>query len=48
MVTEFIHPDLGQAIESHGGYYIPQQEETLRYNGRDVLYISGYACIESS
>ena len=48
MVTEFTHPELGQMVESFGGYYIPQQEEILRYKGRDVLCISGYACIETS
>ena len=48
MVTEFIHPELGQVIESYGGYYVPQKEEVLRYNERNVLYVLGYACIETS
>ena len=38
MVTEFTHPELGQMVESYGGYYIPQQEEILRYRG--VVYRS--------
>lgn len=31
-----------------GGYYTPEHESRLKYHGRDVLYVSGRAIIESS
>jgi len=48
MATKFTHPRLGETVESYGGYYIPQRVERLPYGDRQVLYVLGYACIESS
>ena len=31
-----------------GGYYTPQREVRLKYNGREILYVIGQAVIESS
>ena len=31
-----------------GGYYTPRQEVRLKYNGREVLYVTGEAVVETS
>jgi hypothetical protein len=46
--TEFIHPELGQEIRSFAGYYVPREEQVMPHNGKEVLLVLGYACIESS
>ena len=48
MTTEFTHPKLGEEVRTIAGYYIPHEEHSLRYNGRDILYILGHACIDTS
>ncbi len=48
MVTEFVHPQLGQEVQTHGGYYIPSEEHILHYNGREVICVLGQAVIEAS
>jgi hypothetical protein len=48
MTTEFTHPRLGEEVRSISGYYIPREEHTLRYNGRDFIYVAGQACIDAS
>ena len=46
---EYTHLPLGQEVEiGIGGYYIPQQEVRLPYEGREVLYVIGQAVVESS
>ncbi len=45
---EFTHPELGSEIRSISGYYIPREEHTLNYKDREVLYILGQACIDTS
>ncbi|MDM8000844.1 MAG: hypothetical protein QUS33_12865 [Dehalococcoidia bacterium] len=45
---EFTHPELGQEIRSLAGYYVPREEQTIIYNGREVLLLLGDACIDSS
>ncbi len=47
--TPYTHLELGQDVEiSIAGYYTPQKEVRLNYNGREVLYVIGRAVIESS
>ena len=45
---EFTHPELGEEIRSISGYYAPREEQVLPYQGREVLVVLGYACIDSS
>ncbi|UCH42505.1 MAG: hypothetical protein JSW16_06755 [Dehalococcoidales bacterium] len=48
-VTSYTHLQLGQDVEiGIGGYYIPEKEARLEYNGREVLAIIGRAVVESS
>ena len=47
-IIEFVHPDLGREVPARAGYYTPFEEHVLPYKGREVLYILGHACIETS
>ena len=47
--VKYTHLEAGKdVVIGIGGYYTPQQEVRLKYNGREVLYIIGRAVIESS
>ncbi len=37
-----------EVVAGIAGYYIPEQEVRLQYNGREVLYVVGQAVVESS
>lgn len=44
----YVHLPLGEAVDSFAGYYIPEKEERIDYNGRDVLYVYGHAVVETT
>jgi len=45
---KYTHLELGKDVEiGIAGYYTPQQEERLEYNGRELLYVIGRAVVES-
>ena len=49
MNTAYTHLELDKdVIAGIAGYYTPQKEVRLKYNGREVLYVIGQAVIESS
>lgn len=48
MIIEYPHPELGKEVQTLAGYYIPVEEHVVPYNGREVIYILGDACIEAS
>lgn len=48
MAMEFTHPDLDQEVRTLSGYYVAREEHVLTHKERDVLYIVGDACIDSS
>ncbi len=49
MSTKYTHLELGKDVDvGIAGYYTPEKEERLQYNGREVLFVSGSAKIESS
>ncbi len=46
---QYTHLELDKDVQiGIAGYYIPQQEVKLEYNGREVLYVIGKAVVESS
>lgn len=47
-LQDFIHPTLGQEITAIGGHYVFNSEHRLHFNGRDVLYLVGYAVVDRS
>jgi hypothetical protein len=45
---EFIHPELNKEVQAIGGRYVLTQESVLPFDGREILYFSGYAVIDTS
>ena len=48
MVKEYVHQTLGQEITAIGGHYVVTGEVPLLVNGSEVLYLKGYALIDTS
>ena len=47
-LQDFIHPELGQEITAIGGHYVFNNEYRLSFDGREVLYLVGYAVVDTS
>ena len=47
-MVRYTHLELEQDINTPSGYYTPQKEVRLTYDGREVLYTVSRAVIESS
>ena len=47
-LQDFIHPELGQEITAIGGHYVFNNEHRLFFNDCDVLYLVGYAVVDTS
>jgi hypothetical protein len=47
-MSKYTHQELNKDIPAPAGYYTPQKEVRLKYNGREVLYVLSDAVIESS
>jgi hypothetical protein len=47
-IREFVHQALNQRYGGSSGYYIPRKEVRLSFSGREILYITGRAVVESS
>ena len=48
MVNEYTHLELGEDYAGIAGYYTPQKEVRLKYDSREVLYVTGQVVIESA
>jgi hypothetical protein len=48
LVTRYTHIELNQDINAPAGYYTPQKEVRLKYNGREVLYVVSQTVVDSS
>ena len=47
-MSKYTHLELNRDVSTPSGYYTPQKEVRLKYNGREVLYTVSQAVIESS
>ncbi len=47
-MTKYTHLELNQDIKAVAGYYTPQKEVRLKYNGREVLYAISQAVVDAS
>jgi len=45
---KYTHLELGKDASAIAGYYTPEKEVRLEYDGREVLYVIGKVEIESS
>lgn len=49
METElFIHPTLNREVTAIGGHYVWVKEDRLPFGGREVLYLVGYAVLDTT
>ena len=47
-MSTYTHLELNRDVPAPSGYYTPQKEVRVKYNGREVLYTVSQAVIESS
>ena len=45
---DYTHPELGGEIRTISGYYSFQKENRLSFGDREVLYLTGFASVDSS
>jgi hypothetical protein len=48
MKKEYNHLELGVEVHNIAGYYVPLEEHIIPFDGKDLLFLLGFACIESS
>ncbi len=44
--TTYTHTPLNEDVEAFAGYYTPEKEARLEFQGREILYIIGHVVIE--
>lgn len=47
-MSKYTHLELNKDIPAPAGYYTPQKEVKLEFNGREVLYVLSQTAIETS
>lgn len=47
-MNKYTHLELNRDVAAPAGYYTPQKEVRLKYDGREVFYVLSQAVIESS
>jgi hypothetical protein len=47
-MSRYTHLELNRDILAPAGYYTPQKEVRLKYDGREVLYVLSHAMVDSS
>lgn len=45
---DFAHPRLGQEVTAIGGHYVFGKEIRMRFRTREILYLVGYAVLDST
>ena len=50
MITrvKYTHLPLNEDVEAFAGYYTPENEVRLKYDGREVLYVTGHLVVEAT
>jgi hypothetical protein len=48
MKEELVYPQWGKAINTAGGYYIPEEAGILPYDGLNVVFIKGSLMVAAS
>ena len=46
--VEYVHLPLGEDVLAFAGYYTPEEEVRLPFQGREVLYVTGHVAVESA
>ncbi len=45
---DYIHQELNREVTAIGGHYVLTKEVRLPFEGREILYIAGYAVVDNS
>jgi hypothetical protein len=48
MIREYLHEPLNQKVDAISGHYVFTKEGRLSYQNREILYLVGYAVIDTS
>ena len=46
--VKYTHLPLNEDVEAFAGYYTPENEVRLKYDGREVLYVTGHLVVEAT
>jgi hypothetical protein len=47
-INDFVHPQLGREVTAIGGHYVFTREIRLPCDGREILYLVGYAVLDTT
>ena len=47
-MLEYTHLPLDKDVPAYAGYYMPEKEVRIPFNGREILYIIGQVVVESA
>ena len=48
MARDFLHRDMNEEIKSVSGEYVLTKEARLRFDGSEILYMTGYGVFDTS
>jgi uncharacterized UPF0160 family protein len=48
LIVDYVHQPLDQEIIAIGGHYITTEEVRVPFEGREILYLKGYAVMDTS
>jgi len=48
MVKDYTHPNLNEEVTAVAGRYVHEKEDTVTFDGKEILYIRGYAVVDTS
>ncbi len=46
--ADYVHPELDQEVTAVSGWYVVTKEARLPFKGQEVLYVTGYAVVDTS
>jgi len=47
-VLEYTHLPLGKDVPAFAGFYMPEKEVRIPFNGREILYVIGQVVVETA
>jgi hypothetical protein len=48
MKKEYSHLELGTEVHNIAGYYVPLEEHVIPFEGKELIFLLGFACVQSS
>ena len=47
-IKEFVHHEINQEVTAIGGHYVLTKEARIAFQGREILYMTGYAIFDTT